>query len=124
MVNKAILIGRIGNDPEIKTFESGSKVIKLSLATSEWKKQDTGWEETTTWHYVDYYTKHDKTLLKGDLVYVEGAISYRKYTDADGSEKKVTTIKAHKLIIVKAGKQHPGAEDDDNETVQSDDLPF
>jgi len=99
MVNKCTLIGFLGQDPEIRTLENGTAVGRFSLATSEsWKDKDGEWQNATEWHNIvvwrDLAERATKYLKKGSLVYVEGKISHRKYTDKDGVEKNITDIVA------------------------------
>lgn len=98
-VNKVILIGRLGQDPDIRAFQNGGRIANLSLATSEsWKDKATGErKEKTQWHRV--VVKNDnlinvceRFLKKGSRVYLEGQIETRKYTDKDGSEKYTTEV--------------------------------
>ncbi len=108
-LNKVMLIGRIGKDPDIYTFESGTKKVSFPLATSEsYRDKNTNeWVELTEWHNVaGYRYLAEKHFAKGDLVYVEGKIKSRKYQDKDGIDKYYTEIMADKInIITKAGGQ-------------------
>ena len=98
-LNKVFLIGRLGNDPDIKSTQNGKSVASLSLATSEsWKDKNTGEKkEKTEWHRVVIFNEGlvnvvQKYLKKGAQVYVEGQISTTKYTDNNGQEKFSTQI--------------------------------
>lgn len=98
-VNKVILIGNLGQDPEIRTFQNGGRIANLSIATSEsWKDKDSGErKEKTQWHRViiandALVSIAEKYLKKGDKVYAEGQLETRKYTDKDGTEKYVTEV--------------------------------
>jgi len=98
-VNKVILIGNLGNDPEIRTFQNGGRVANLSVATSEsWKDKATGErKEKTQWHRVVVSNENlvglcEKYLKKGSKVFLEGQLETRKYTDKDGSEKYTTEV--------------------------------
>jgi len=98
-VNKATLIGNLGADPEIKTFQSGGRVANLRLATSEsWKDKTTGErKERTEWHRVVISNDAlvgvvEKYARKGSKLYVEGQIETRKWTDKDGNERYSTEI--------------------------------
>ena len=102
-LNKVILIGRIGRDPETYIFENGNKKISFSLATTEsYRDRDKNeWIEQTEWHNVaGYRYLADKNFAKGDLVYVEGKIKTRKYTDKDQNERYITEIIADKINIL------------------------
>lgn len=103
-VNKVILIGNLGKDPEIRTLNSGDKVCNLTIATSEsWRDRQSGEKkEKTEWHRVvifnDNITKvAEQYLKKGSSVYVEGALQTRKWTDAQGVEKYSTEIVLQKF---------------------------
>ena len=98
-LNKVFLIGRLGNDPDIKSTQNGKSVAILSLATSEsWKDKNTGEKkEKTEWHRVVIFNEGlvnvvQKYLKKGAQVYVEGQISTTIYTDNNGQEKFSTQI--------------------------------
>lgn len=100
MVNKVTLIGRLGGDPEMRHLENGTAVARFSLATNEYyKDKDGNFQETTEWHNVvawrELAERAEKQLKKGALVYVEGKISYRKFTGQDGNERTVTDIVAN-----------------------------
>ena len=101
-LNKAILIGRIGRDPQIREFESGVKQVTFSLATTESYRDSSGnWVDQTEWHYiVGYRYLAEKSFAKGDMVYVEGKIRTRKYTDQNGMDKYITEIIADKINIL------------------------
>jgi single-strand DNA-binding protein len=98
-VNKVILIGNLGKDPEVRTMQSGGKVVSFSVATSEsWNDKASGErKEKTQWHRVVIFNERlgevaEKYLKKGMKVYLEGAIESRKYTDKDGAERDITEI--------------------------------
>lgn len=98
-VNKVILLGHLGKDPEIRAMTNGNEVATFSLATSEvWKDKTTGEKkEKTEWHKIVVYSAGivniiKKYLHKGDKVYIEGALQTRKWTDKDGLDKYTTEI--------------------------------
>jgi single-strand DNA-binding protein len=98
-VNKVILVGNLGKDPEVRRMTSGEPVVNLSLATSEsWKDKTSGErKEKTEWHRIVIFNKNladvaEKYLRKGSKVYVEGSLQTRKWTDKDGAEKYSTEI--------------------------------
>lgn len=98
-VNKVILIGNLGQDVDIRTFQNGGKVANLSIATSEhWKDKSTGEKKSRVeWHKVSILNEHlvkiaESYLQKGSKVYIEGALETRKYTDKDGSERYTTEV--------------------------------
>ncbi len=98
-VNKVILVGNLGNDPDIKAMSSGSRVCNLSIATSEsWKDRNTGERrEKTEWHRVVLFNEalvnlSEQYLRKGSKVYIEGQLETRKWTDQSGVEKYTTEV--------------------------------
>ncbi len=102
-LNKVILIGRIGKDPDTFTFDDGTKKISFSLATTEsYRDRSTNeWRDQTEWHnIVGYRYLAEKNIAKGDLIYVEGKIKNRKYNDRDGNERYITEILSEKINIL------------------------
>ena len=98
-LNKVLLIGRLGNDPEVKQMSNGKNVARLSIATSEtWKDKNTGEKkEKTEWHRVVIFNEGlvnvvQQYLKKGAQVYIEGQIQTTKYTDNNGQEKYSTQV--------------------------------
>ncbi len=98
-VNKVILVGNLGRDPEIRSFQNGGRVANLSLATSEsWRDKATGErKERTAWHRVAIFNDRlvevvEKYLKKGAKVYIEGQLETRKWTDQSGQEKYTTEV--------------------------------
>lgn len=103
--NKVQLIGHLGADPEIKTFDSGKKKVKLSLATSENYKSATGEKiEQTQWHNLIVWGKTadiaEKYLHKGSELAIEGKLSYRSYDDKNGDKKYITEIIVNELMML------------------------
>jgi single-strand DNA-binding protein len=103
-VNKVILVGNLGRDPEIRTLNSGDRVANLNLATSEsWRDRNSGEKkERTEWHRVVIFNDNlvkvaENYLRKGSKVYVEGALQTRKYQDASGQEKFSTEVVLQKF---------------------------
>jgi single-strand DNA-binding protein len=99
MLNRVTLIGRLGKDPEVRRLESGAAVAKFSLATSEsYKDKDGNKVDTTEWHNVVIWRAQaeiaEKYLKKGMLIYIEGKLTYREYTDKDNQKKYFTEIVA------------------------------
>ena len=98
-VNKVILVGNLGRDPEVRTMQDGNPVVNLSLATSEsWRDKNTGERrEKTEWHRVVIFNERlaevaQKYLRKGSKIYVEGQLQTRKWTDQSGIEKYTTEV--------------------------------
>src|SRR5580700_3778781 len=103
-VNKVILVGNLGRDPEIRTLNSGDRVANLSLATSEtWRDRTSGERrEKTEWHRVVIFNDNlvkvaENYLKKGSKIYLEGALQTRKYADQSGAEKYSTEIVLQKF---------------------------
>jgi len=101
-LNKVLLIGRIGRDPDVHTFDDGTKKISFSLATTESYRNNSGdWVDQTEWHnIVGFRYLADKSVAKGDLIYVEGKIKTRKYTDREGNDRYITEIISDKINIL------------------------
>jgi single-strand DNA-binding protein len=98
-VNKVILVGNLGRDPESRSFQNGGKVVNLRIATSEtWKDRATGErKEKTEWHSVAIFNENlartaEQYLRKGSKVYIEGTLQTRKWQDANGGDKYSTEI--------------------------------
>jgi len=111
-VNKVILVGNLGNDPEVRYGQSGSAVTTISVATSEsWKNKDGEQQERTEWHRVKAFGKlaeiMGEYLKKGRQVYIEGSLRTEKYTDKNGVEKYSTDIIADQMQML-GGKEGGG----------------
>ncbi|MEP6147470.1 MAG: single-stranded DNA-binding protein, partial [Nisaea sp.] len=98
-VNKVILVGNLGRDPDIRSMQDGNKVVNLSVATSEsWRDRNSGErKEKTEWHRVVIFNENlakvaEQYLRKGSKIYVEGQLQTRKWTDQSGQEKSITEI--------------------------------
>ena len=111
MWNKIQLIGNVGNAPEVRVLDGGTKVAKFRLATSErFKNQDGSYREQTEWHNIEMWGNladiADKFVGKGDKLFIEGALHYREYTNRDGVKCVATTITAKdmKLLTPKSEK--------------------
>jgi single-strand DNA-binding protein len=98
-VNKVILVGNLGRDPEVRSTQDGLKIVNLSLATSEnWRDKNSGERrEKTEWHRVVIFNERlaevaEKYLKKGSKIYVEGALQTRKWTDQSGQERYSTEV--------------------------------
>ena len=105
MINKVTLIGHAGGDPEMRTLDTGAHVSRFSLATNESYKDKLGeWQTSTEWHNVILWREQAERaaqqIKKGSTVYIEGKISYRKYTDKDGVEKTFTDIVANTFRLL------------------------
>jgi single-strand DNA-binding protein len=98
-VNKVILVGNLGRDPEVRNTQAGGKVVSFSVATSEsWNDKASGErKEKTQWHRIAIFNERlgevaEKFLRKGSKVYLEGSLESRKFTDKDGQEREVTEV--------------------------------
>jgi single-strand DNA-binding protein len=118
-VNKVILIGNLGRDPEIRSMQNGGKVAQLSVATSEsWRDKNSGErQERTEWHRVVIFDDRlvdvvEKYLKKGQKVYVEGQLQTRKWTDNQGVEKYTTEVVLQRfrgeLTMLSGGREGGG----------------
>ncbi|HKK07736.1 MAG TPA: single-stranded DNA-binding protein [Gemmatimonadota bacterium] len=147
-LNKAMIIGNLGADPEIRSTQSGTRVATLSVATSRsWTDRSGQTQEKTEWHRVVAWDKLaeicERYLSKGDRVYVEGRIEYRQWEGQDGQTRYTTEIRAREMIMLGGrgdggrGTRGPGPgaaeEGDDDEDYSDfssealmgeDDLPF
>jgi single-strand DNA-binding protein len=108
-LNKVILIGNLGADPEVRSTSNGSRVATISVATSRtWKNQSGERQEKTEWHRVVLWNNKGSTLAdiaerflkKGDKVYIEGSIEYRSWQDREGQTRYTTEITARELIML------------------------
>ena len=113
MVNKVILVGRLGGDPDIRYVPSGSAVATVSLATSEkWKDRETGEKvERTEWHRLVFWNKLAEIvgeyLTKGSLIYVEGSLHTRSWETDDGVKKYATDVKVREMKML--GSKNSGS---------------
>lgn len=152
-VNKVILVGNVGRDPEIRTTQDGMKLATLSIATSEfWRDKNTGErKDKTEWHRVVVMNERltevvEKYIRKGSKLYIEGQLQTRKWTDASGADKYTTEVvigrfKGDIINLEKAQQDQPaissnmedevfGSQGSSNNSMQSapsledDDIPF
>lgn len=105
-VNRVIIIGYLGADPEVKQFSNGGSVTNISVATSEsWTDKQTGEKkETTEWHRINMFNRLGEIaaqyLRKGSLVYIEGSLKTRKWQDQNGMDRYTTEIRADKMQML------------------------
>lgn len=136
-VNKVILMGNLGKDPDIRTLESGAKVARISLATNEYFKNRNGEViERTEWHYVVLWHRKaelaEKFLKRGSPVYIEGRLQTRNWDDKDGVKRYTTEIIADVVNLVGGKQPENGPMGNDNPPdpgnreipPEEDDLPF
>jgi len=141
MINKAILIGNLGRDPEVKYTQSGTAIANFSIATSErWKDKNTGEQkERTEWHRIDAWGRLGEIcgeyLSKGSRVYIEGRIQTDEWQDKDGNKRYTTKIVANEMKMLDrknsggaSGSPDPqGVPEYDGPPLaedQEDDIPF
>lgn len=109
MINKVILVGNVGADPDIRAFESGSNVARLRIATTEKYKKDNEVRTLTEWHNIEAWGHTaniiDDYVRKGDRIYIEGSIHYQEYTDRNGIAQRQTIIKAQTVKMLSARKE-------------------
>jgi single-strand DNA-binding protein len=103
--NKVQLIGHVGNDPEIKTFDGGKKLAKLNVATNESYKNDKGEKvEETQWHSLIAWGKTadiiEKYVVKGKEIAIEGKLTHRSYEDKNGEKRYVTEVVIDELLLL------------------------
>jgi len=127
-VNKVILIGNLGRDPELRHTTSGTAVANFSIATSRRHQEPTGdWTDETEWHRIVAWERlaemASQNLHKGSKVYVEGRIASRKYTDNQGVERTSYDIVANELTLLDRRTQGEGAADDWGETTSAPQRP-
>lgn len=139
MLNKVELIGRVGNDPEVRQLDGGQKVASFSLATSEKYTDKSGVkQEKTEWHSCKCWGKTsdivEKYIKKGALLFIEGKITYGKYTNKDGNEVKTTDIMVNNVQMLDSRKSNEAQEQptpnatpapfNNSESDPGNDLPF
>lgn len=139
-LNKVMLIGNLGKDPEVRYTTSGQAVASFSLATTEKYKSKSGdWEEKTEWHNITLWGKlaeiAGEYLSKGKTVFIEGRLQTRKWQDKSGNDRYTTEIVGDKMQMLSPkgdGKRHTDesaphpvvAERDEEPPFQDDDIPF
>jgi len=102
MINKVILVGNLGSDPEVRTLENGTKVARFSVATNENYQDKSGeWQKITEWHNITAWRglaeRAEKYIKKGHMVYVEGKLTTRKWQDQNGNDRYSTDVVARIL---------------------------
>jgi single-strand DNA-binding protein len=134
-VNKAILIGNLGKDPELRYTNSGVAVATFSLATNEsWRDPEGNLQERTQWHNIVAWRKLAEIcgeyLKKGSKVYLEGRLQYRNYDDKNGVKRYVTEIVMDEMVMLDAKGSGPSTESAASPSPEAstagkdDDLPF
>jgi single-strand DNA-binding protein len=113
-INKVILIGNLGKDPETKSFPSGGSVTNVTVATSDsWRDKDGNQQERTEWHNVVFHNKLAEIvaqyLRKGSKVYIEGSLRTRKWQDKEGKDRYTTEIHANEMQMLDSRAGGSGA---------------
>ena len=126
-MNKVLLLGRLGKDPEVKETRFKSKMTKFSLATTDMGKGDDGQKtERTSWHNIVTFNRQAETcaefLKKGSQVFIEGRLVHRSWEGDDGQKKYAPEIHAHSVTFTGSKKDNQKAEKEWQPT--SDDIPF
>ena len=149
MVNKVILIGNLGRDPEVRRLENGAVVAKFSVATNEnYRDKNNEWQTRTEWHDVVAWRhlaeRAERDLTKGKQVFIEGKLTHRKYQDKDGNDRYITEVVANNLRLLErkessgsgfsqnipteepamASTNSAPVAENTNEPAEDDDLPF
>lgn len=135
MINKVILIGNLGADPEVRYSQNGAAVANFRIATTEtWKKPDGSKEEQTEWHRIVAFGRLGEIcgeyLSKGSRVYVEGRLQTRKWEDRDGNSRYTTEVVAREMKMLSARGAGGGAGMGDEDPPfpdapsMGDDVPF
>ena len=141
-VNKVILVGHLGADPDMRYTPSGQGVCELRLATSEsWNDKNGQRQERTEWHNIDLWGKQAESLneylRKGKQVYVEGRLQTDEYTDKEGAKRKSTKVRCDRVVLLGGGGGGRGGQVDrgepmaagapnaePSEPLTDDDIPF
>ena len=130
-INKVTLVGNVGNDPEVKTFQNGNKVVNLSLATGErWKDKETGeMKSNTEWHRIAIFNNvladiAEKYVKRGSKIYLEGQLQTRKWQDSNGVEKYTTEVVLQnfrgELLLLDRINDGGSSRDIDNQNIVQD----
>jgi single-strand DNA-binding protein len=145
-VNKVILVGRLGKDPELKYTASGTPFCRFSMATDDvWNDKGTGErQERTEWHNIVAWDRLaeicNQYLTKGKLVYIEGSLQTREWDDQEGNKRKTTEIRARDMVMLSGGATAEGggaqrrsasadvggsgSSSSSTSTITDDDIPF
>jgi len=145
-VNKVILVGRLGKDPELKYTASGTPFCRFSMATDEsWNDKGTGErQERTEWHNIVVWDRLaeicNQYLTKGKLIYVEGSLQTREWDDQEGNKRRTTEVRARDMVMLSGGAGESagggqrrtaaadmggsGASAAPTSTITDDDIPF
>nr|WP_081295678.1 single-stranded DNA-binding protein [Gilliamella apicola] len=132
-INKVILVGNVGQDPEVRYMQNGNAVANLSIATSEsWKDKQTGeTRERTEWHKIVIYGKlaeiANEYIKKGSQVYIEGQLQTRKWQDQSGNDHYTTEVVINPIggtLQILGGRDNNNASQQQQDTFDDDSIPF
>jgi single-strand DNA-binding protein len=136
-VNRVVLVGNVGIDPDVKKLESGTTVCNFNLATNESYTKDGEKVQSTEWHRIVLWRKlaeiAEQYVKKGDMLYIDGKIKTRSFDDKDGNKRYITEVHGNNMIMLGSGKsdddgQHSdynGGSSDNNENMAGEgELPF
>ena len=136
MINKVILIGNLGRDPEVRSLDSGTKMARFSVATNESYKDKSGeWQTLTEWHNIVLWRslaeRAERELKKGNMVYIDGKLTTRKWSDKDGQDRYSTEVVANTYRLLDRRESNIRSDDDlhsapDQGSLEdgNEDLPF
>jgi single-strand DNA-binding protein len=123
-MNKTILLGRLGRDPELKQARAGGSVLSISVATKDREKQGDQWQDVTDWHEVVLFGRQAEYLAdkarKGDRVLVEGKSKVRKWVGKDGQERQRSEVVAFSVELLSSGQSEQGGQNGG----QNEGMPF
>ncbi|MCD6180581.1 MAG: single-stranded DNA-binding protein [Bacteroidales bacterium] len=124
-INKVILVGHLGRDPEVMTFDNGTKKATFSMATTEsYRDKEGNWQEQTEWHNIVLWRYlAEKKIIKGDQIYLEGRLRSRSYEDANGVKKYITEIQGDKVLKLSSAGSNRENYQANEQTQTSDSTP-
>lgn len=122
--NRVQLIGHLGTDPEVKTFDSGSRQVSMTIATNESYQKNGEWKEETQWHRLVAWNRlserAEQQLQKGSFVLIEGKLSHRSFDNAQGEKKYITEVQVQNFVLLE--KKTIGVSTEESQTESG--LPF
>lgn len=122
--NRVQLIGHLGTDPEVKTFDSGSRQVSMTIATNESYQKNGEWKEETQWHRLVAWNRlserAEQQLQKGSFVLIEGKLSHRSFDNAQGEKKYITEVQVQNFVLLE--KKTTGVSTEESQTESG--LPF
>lgn len=123
--NRVQLIGHLGVDPEVKTFDSGSRQVSMTIATNERYQQNGEWKEETQWHRLVAWNRVaervEQQLRKGSFVLIEGKLTHRSFDNPQGEKRYITEVQVQNFVPL---EKRPTDLNSEGSQEESDDLPF